>query len=91
MPDYPVYDGECKIFRHDPYFTPNNFDIYFDQNNIPANIPRESAASLQKRLQKLMPLSKIIHLNMDSEELNQTNHIKIHTKMKLNNNEVDFI
>lgn len=89
--EYPVYDGELKIFHHEPYHTPNNYDLYFDQNNIPANIKQESAASLQKRLQKLVPATKYIHLNMNSEVLNQTNHVLMSTRMKVNNQEVKFI
>lgn len=89
--EYPTYNGECKIVRHDPYYTPNNYDIYFNPNAISSNIPFEGAVSLQKRLQKLMPLSKYIHLNLDSEELNQTNHLIITSKMRINNKRVDFI
>lgn len=88
---FPVYTGECKKFHQEPYFTPNNYDIYFDQNNIPSNIKPEPAASLQKRLQKLVPATKYIHLNMDSEVLNQTSHILISSKLRINNQEVKFI
>lgn len=89
--EYSLYDGECRIFHHEPYHTPNNYDIYFDQNNVPSNIKVENAASLEKRLQKLMPLTKFIHLNMDSESLHQTNHVLMSTSLKINNHEVKFI
>ncbi len=88
---YTKNEGECKKFHNEPYWTPNNYDIFLDHNLVPSNIKHEPAASLQKRLQRLMPLTKYIHLNMDSEELNQTNHIMISSKMKINNKEVNFI
>ena len=56
MPD------ECKKLRSEPYDNPNNYDIEFDTTQIPANIPVENGRNLEKRLQKLMPLGKIIHV-----------------------------
>ena len=88
---YPIYNGDCKIFHNEPYMTPNNYDIFFDHKSIPSNIKAEPAASLQKRLQKLMPLTKYIHLNMESEELNQTNHIMISSKIKIDKKEDKFV
>ena len=41
---------DCKRFHQDPYWTPNNFDLYFDYNNIPVNIPLESNHDLIRRL-----------------------------------------
>lgn len=82
--DYPVYGGVCKKIHHEPYYTPNNFDLSFDVNKIPSNIEMESAVNLQKRLQKLMPLSKIIHLDLQTDELNKTNHFAVTTKLKIN-------
>lgn len=92
--EYPVYDGPCKIIHHEPYYTPNNYDLYFDYDNIPANIKPIDAANLEKRLQKLMPLSKIIHVNMNSNELEKINHLNIHTSLsiyeKINDSKVDI-
>ena len=83
----------CKYFRHEPYMTPNNYDIYMSPEEIPANIPRENAYNLKKKLQRLMPLGKIIHLNYDTdpESLTESNSINIGTKMLLNNEEVDLL
>ena len=84
---------KCKIFRHDPYMTPNNFDIYMSPLEIPANIKRENASSLKSRLQKLMPTSKIIHLNydVDPEQITEKNQVNISTRMLINGEEVNFI
>ena len=59
----------CKYFRHEPDYTPNNFDIYMDYTGIPSNIPKENANDLKNRLQKTMPLTKKIHLNLETETI----------------------
>lgn len=84
---------KCKSFRHDPYMTPNNYDLSFSPSEIPSNIKRENASSLKQRLQKVMPTSKIIHINYDEEPETLTEHNKcnISTKMLLNNQEVNFL
>lgn len=87
---FPVYDGECKLFRQEPYHTPNNYDLTFDHNNIPSNIQVETASALQYRLQKLMPTSKIIHISLGENQLSQTNFLRINSRMKVNNQEVNF-
>ena len=73
----------CKYFLHEPYMNPNNYDLYFDYNSIPANIQPEKAHDLRNRLQKLMPLTKIIHLNMGNESLEESNNLHMHTRMNL--------
>lgn len=80
------YDKGCKYFHHEPYYTPNNYDVFFDYNSIPVNIPIEKPHDFRNRLQKLMPLTKIIHLNMDSDTFKEDNNIHLHTKLKLNYN-----
>lgn len=89
--EFPVYDGPCKIIHHEPYYTPNNFDLSFDTNKIPSNIKMESAVNLQKRLQKLMPVSKIIHLDLKTDELNKTNHFCITSKLEIEGKGVKFL
>ena len=66
--------------------TPNNYDIYISPDQIPSNIKKENVLNLRRKLQKLMPLSKIIHINYDTqpETLTESNQIQISTKMKLN-------
>lgn len=88
-----MVNKNCKHFRHEPYMTPNNYDIYFDPYEIPANIKRENAPNLINRLQRLMPLTKKIHVNLNagSEELSESNRINISTKLKVNGKVVDFI
>ena len=75
--------NNCKVFHNEPYMTPNNFDLYFDYNSVPANIVAESPYDLKKRLQGLMPLGKIIHLNMEVDSLNNKSNMKLSTNMNL--------
>lgn len=77
-------DNGCKIFHHEPYYTPNNYDLYFDYNSIPVNIQAEKAHDLKNRLQKLMPLGKIVHLNMNNDTIEEHNNIHLHTNLRLN-------
>lgn len=73
----------CKYFHHEPYMTPNNYDIYFDDAKIPSNIKKESPSELLKRLQRTMPLTDIIHLNLHQENDSYKETIGIHTNLKL--------
>lgn len=86
--EYPEYEGECKHFHQEPYYTPNNYDITFDPNGIPSNISVELANTLESRLQKLMPLTKIIHLDIGHNQFDQTNVAVMHTKVTMNKHEV---
>ena len=88
-----LVNKHCKHFRHEPYMTPNNYDLYFNPNEIPANIKRENAHNLVNRLQKLMPLSKILHVNFNTnpESITESNTISINTNVIINRKEVEFI
>lgn len=78
-----LMNKNCKYFHHEPFYTPNNYDIYFDYNSIPSNIKVESAHDLQKRLQRTMPLTKIIHVNLEKEALPQMNMVHMRTDIRL--------
>ena len=80
-----------KIFRNDPYMTPNNFDISFDPREIPSNIECESAYDLEKRLQKLMPLTKKVHVDLGSSDLQTYDGVDIFCSLRINGEEVKFI
>ena len=80
---------ECKHFHQDPYWTPNNYDLYFDYNSIPVNIEIEGSYNLIKRLKKHLPLSKLLHINMESEDISYSEQFNIHTGTKILFNVVD--
>jgi len=81
---------KCKRFRHEPDWTPNNYDLYLNTHEIPSNIQKENASNLVKRLKKLMPLSKRLHVhfNVDPETITSKNSFKINTSLKFNNKKV---
>ena len=88
-----MVNKHCKHFRHEPYMTPNNYDLYFDPEQIPVNIPRENVPNLTNRLQKLIPPSKKIHINLTTnpETISESNTFTLSTKMKINKKEVKFL
>lgn len=87
-----MVDKQCRYFHQEPHLTPNNYDLYMSPEKIPSNIKRENIYNLQSKLQKLMPLGKIIHINYDTdpEQITEVNQYKIRTRMKINGVEVDF-
>ena len=66
--------SKCKYMRTKDNWTPNDYDLEFDHKQIPSNIRLENVPNLSSRLQKLTPLSKTIHLQLDEgkEEYNNT-------------------
>ena len=88
MPDK---DCQMKIFHNEPFHTPNNYDIYFEKDKVPSNIQMESSYNIEKKLQKLMPLTKKIHLKLGSKSITRNNSINIFCKLKINDKEVKFI
>ena len=79
-----LLDKTCKYFHHDPYMTPNNYDLYFPYNNIPVNIITESPSNLHKRLQRCLPLTKILHLNLETNDESKSNVLNVHSRVSLN-------
>ena len=80
-----MVNKHCKHFRHEPYMTPNNYDLYFNPAEIPSNIKRENVP-------KLMPISKIIHVNLntDAEQISESNTIQLSSSLKVNGKKVNF-
>ena len=81
----------CKQARSEPYMSPNNYDIEFDANQIPSNVQIESGTNLEKRLQKLMPHGKIVHVSVASTSTPQNNMISITPMMNIRKLNEDLI
>lgn len=81
----------CKYFHHDPYMTPNNFDLYYDPSKIPVNIIQDPPHELLLRLQKTLPLTDILHLNLEKEEAQYSNVVNLNTTVKLKFNTRDVL
>lgn len=80
-----------KFFRHEPYMTPNNYDVYFNPEEVPSNIRVENGRNLEKRLNKLISPTKFIHLNIDSATVPADNTVRIYGEMVVNGKKVKFI
>lgn len=84
--------NKLKYFQNDPYLTPNNYDIYFNKDEIPSNIVKDSDYILEKKLQKLMPLTKLIHLDFECNSKKfATNEVIIFSSVKFNGKKVDIL
>lgn len=79
-----LLEKTCKYFYHDPYMTPNNYDLYFDYMKIPVNNIIEPPHELQKRLQRHLPLTKILHLNLENKNQPQYNNVIINSNLSIN-------
>lgn len=78
-----VLEKNCKYFLHEPYMTPNNYDLYFNHSQIPVNNIIESPSELHKRLQRTLPLTKLLHLNLEVGDEPEYNTLHLHTRCKL--------
>lgn len=86
-------DCPLKIFRDEKNMNPSNWTIYLDINKIPVNIKKENISGLKYRLQKLMPLSKKIHLTLLSStprEITEENTFNIKSSLKIQNKRVEI-
>ena len=75
--------NNCRRLRDDAYMNPNNYDLLFDSSEIPVNVQTENSVSLEKRLQKLMPLGKIIHVDSASASAVTNNGISVLSQLNL--------
>lgn len=82
---------KCMYARSKYNYTPSDYDLIFDYTKIPANIRMEDASNLSKRLQQYMPLSKVIHLNMNTDLKECSHTVQVHTSLKLNDLQVNII
>lgn len=82
---------KCMYARSKYNYTPSDYDLIFDYTKIPANICMEDASNLSKRLQQYMPLSKVIHLNMNTNLKECSHTVQVHTSLKLNDLQVNIL
>lgn len=69
-----VNQDTCKYMRSKMNWTPNDYELWFEHNKISSNIIVEDVPNLSARLDQLTPLSKKVHvmLNTSNEEYNNT-------------------
>lgn len=83
-----LLEKNCKYFHHEPYMTPNNYDLYFDYRKIPVNNILEPPHELKKRLQRHLPVTKILHLNLEDEYQPQYNNVFLHSSVSIKYNQL---
>lgn len=82
----------CKYARGKTNITPNDYDFTFNYSEIPSNIDMGDAANLSARLQNLMPLTKVLHLNLNTNPTSDLEMVTIHSSAKItvNNQTVEL-
>ena len=77
----------CMYARSKYNYTPADFDLYFDYTAIPKNIKLTDATNLSKQLQQLMPLTKTLHLNLNTDMKEESQEVGLYTSMYLTMND----
>ena len=74
--------------------TPSDYDINFNTEDIPPNIDYINADNLTRHLQSKTPITRKIHLQLTSNQLDTNNHVELHTTLNIYDNDkkirVDF-
>ncbi|MBQ2832896.1 hypothetical protein [Methanobrevibacter sp.] len=86
-----MVNEDFKRFHHEPYMNPNNYDLYFNPEEVPSNIRVENGRNLEKRLNKLISPTQFVHLNIDSATLPADNNVVLYGEMLVNGKKVSFI
>ncbi len=77
----------CMYARSKYNYTPADFDLYFNYTAIPKNIKLTDATNLSKRLQQLMPLTKTLHLNLETKIKDESQEVGVSTDLHLTVND----
>ncbi|MDO5849323.1 MAG: hypothetical protein Q4P18_07295 [Methanobrevibacter sp.] len=78
----------CKYMRTKYNYTPNDYDIYFNYEDIPSNIKLKDIVGLSYQLQRVMPLTKKVHLQFNTTNKEYTSRINVYTTLSVNKHEV---
>lgn len=71
----------CHL-REKTEYTPNDYDITFPTDEIPKNIRVGNVKNLELELQKVMPLTKKIHVKLlEKQGATPTNDFKVTTDL----------
>ena len=72
--------SNCKYIKQDYDWTPNDYDIEFNYNNIPSNIEWHGGEDIELLLNQYAPITKTLHLTMNIMEKETINGVKLNTK-----------
>lgn len=91
-----TYENRTKYgyMRTKHNWTPSDYDITFNPNDIPSNINYIDADNLTKHLQSKIPLTRKVHLQLTPNTLENKNTLLVKTGLILHqdnkNIEVEF-
>lgn len=71
--------SNCKYIKQKYKYTPNDYKLEFDYSSIPRNIQWEGSIDLENTLNKTSPLSKQIHIQMNTSNNSTLNGYRIKT------------
>lgn len=71
-----------KYARDDPDYTPNNYDIIINKDDInPSLLPEKHIIELHKEIAELKPLTKNIHIIVENDDKYITPIIRFNTSL----------
>lgn len=74
---------KCKYMRSKMNWTPNDYELWFQHNKIPSNIIIEDVPNLSARLDQLTPLSKKVHLMLNTKDEEYDNTIDVVSELTI--------
>ena len=78
-------NSNCKYMRSKQNWTPNDYELWFQHEEIPVNIPIEDVPNLSARIDQLTPLSKKVHIVLDTSGKEYSNTINIVSDLRITN------
>ena len=70
-----------KYARSDPDYTPNNYDLIIDKEDMNPELPVPGVIELNKQVKDLIPLSKKVHIIIDEETQYYTPILRFSTSL----------
>lgn len=81
----------CKYMRTKYNYTPNDYDLSFDFQDIPSNISLDDVVSLNHTIAEVTPLGKKIHLNLNTTSREYEGYINVRTSLTVNGRSIKII
>ena len=73
-----------KYARDDPDWTPNNYDITINKDNIREDLPIPTIIELNKEVKELIPLTKKVHIILEDDNQYFTPILRFTTSLYTN-------
>ena len=70
-----------KYARSDPDYTPNNYDVFINKDDMRADLPVPDVIELNKQIKDLTSLTKKVHIIIDEENQYYTPVLRFRTSL----------